>query len=101
MKGETSQKALNEWKRSQSGMIAIPSYWLGTKHNLANIIDEQFALFSFPYFQRETSLVEVGKVYRKLYEDIFCLKDWKELEEKKHPHWKEKANRFTEYIIGK
>jgi len=44
--------------------------------------------------------MQTGKVYRKLYEDIFCLKDWKGLEEKKRPHWKEKANRFTEYIIG-
>lgn len=59
-----------------------------------------FALFSFPYLQRESSLVEVGKVYRKLYEEIFCLKNWNGLEEKKHPYWKEKTNRFTEYIIG-
>lgn len=100
MKGQTPQKALNEWQWAQSGMITIPSYWLGTKHSLAHVIDEQFALFNFPYFQNKSSLVEVGKVYRKLYEDIFCLKDWKGLEEKKRPHWKEKANRFTEYIIG-
>ena len=100
MKGQAPQKALNEWQWAQSGMITIPSYWLGTKHSLAHVIDEQFALFNFPYFQNKSSLVEVGKVYRKLYEDIFCLKDWKGLEEKKRPHWKEKANRFTEYIIG-
>lgn len=100
MKGEASRKALQEWQWIQSGMIALPSYYLGSKMPQAHRIAEQIALFSAPGITPKSSLVEVGKLYRSLYETLFCLKDWKGLEEKKRPHWQEKTNTFTEYIIG-
>ncbi|MDO4714376.1 MAG: hypothetical protein Q4B28_07210 [bacterium] len=76
----------------------IPPYDLGGWNRPGG----QIALFHYPYLRSTTDLGEVGKIYRKLYEDIFCLKDWKGLLEKKHPNRQEEKGDsvYYQYIVG-
>lgn len=72
-KGESSAKRLKQWTWNKSGMIVVPFVNIDKDFWIA----EQFALFSTPQLTGWTSLVEVSEQYRKVFEEVFFMKDLK------------------------
>lgn len=72
----TAKKPLSERKRSQHGNIVIPDpqYW----HTEASTIfpSEVIAVYATPQLSGDSSLQEVGREYKKVYQDAFQFTDW-------------------------
>ena len=81
-KDKHNEKALKERNWVQSGNIAIPSEslwrysqdpWLKDKHLVGNLI----GFYSIPEFTGDAILTKVGEEYRKVYQEVYRLRDWK------------------------
>lgn len=81
-KDKHNEQALKERNWVQSGNIAIPSEalwrhsqnpWLKDKHLVSNLI----GFYSIPEFTGDAILTKVGEEYRKVYQEVYRLRDWR------------------------
>ena len=56
-------------------------------------LSSQIIVFSAPWLSSWSSLKEVGKVYKHLYEDIYMLKDWRDYEIKRREGYEKSPDR--------
>lgn len=74
------EKALKEWEWSHSGVIVIPDPWLAVEKWTTDPI-EKYIIFSNPQLTGEMTEMTAGKIYKKVYENIYLLNSLKAYEE--------------------
>lgn len=64
------EKKLKDWSWSESGSIAIPYSWIKKLQPKT-----LFRLYGTPTLHSKSSLVEIWKMYKKVFKEVYALKD--------------------------